>query len=109
MTQTEFLEKNVFNDLENVNDGFDSESTHYFSASDFETVLKRVEHFGISVYKIESWFESEVYDVANHDAFKKKATDSKWYTKAFSDFKKRQEGLLYSAAFKVSKKLLERE
>ena len=109
MKQTEFLEKNIFIDLENVNDGFEDASNHYFSESDFATVLKRAEHFGLSIYKIESFLEGEAFDVADHDAFKKKATDPKWYEKAFSDLKKRQEGLVYSATYKVSKKLLERE
>lgn len=109
MEQSEFLEKNIFIDLENVNDGFDDVSIHYFSEADFATVLKRAEHFGLSIYKIEPSLEGKAFNVADHDAFRKKATDPKWYTKAFSDFKKLQEGLVYSAAYKVSKKLLDRE
>ncbi|EPR69751.1 hypothetical protein ADIWIN_4026 [Winogradskyella psychrotolerans RS-3] len=108
MKQTEFLEKNIFIDLKNINDSSD-ESIHYFSESDFATVLKKAEHFGLSIYKIEPLLEGEVFDVSSHDDYKKKATDPKWYTKAFSDLKKRQEGLVYSATYKVSKKLLERE
>lgn len=109
MEQSEFLEKNIFIDLKNENDGFDDDSIHYFSESDFATVLKRAEHFGLSIYKIEPSLDGKAFEVANHDAFKKKATDPKWYTKAFSDFKKRQEGLVYAATYKVSKKLLDRE
>ncbi|WP_299100225.1 hypothetical protein [uncultured Winogradskyella sp.] len=108
MTQTEFLEKHVFTDLKNVNDGFDGE-THYFSETDFETVLQRVQHFGIGIYGIEPWLDGKMYDVLSHEEFKKKATDPKWYTRAFATFKKRQEGLAYAATYKVSKKLLERE
>lgn len=109
MEQLEFLEKHIFNDLENVNDGFDDPSIHYFSETDFETVLKRAEHFGLSVYGIEPWLNGEIFGVFSHESYKKKATDPKWYTKAFLDFKKRQEGLVYAATYKVSKKLLERE
>ena len=109
MEQAEFLEKNVFNDLTNINDGFDSEHSHYFSEADFEIVLQRAAHFGISIYSIEPWLNGEVFDVSGHDSFRKKATDPKWYTKAFSEFKKRQEGLAYAATYKVSKKLLERK
>ncbi|WP_340156577.1 hypothetical protein, partial [uncultured Winogradskyella sp.] len=98
-----------FTGLTNINDGFDAEEIQYFSESDFETLLKRAEHFGLSIYAISPWLNGELYDVSGHDAFRKKATDPKWYTKAFTEFKKRQEGLAYSATYKVSKKLLERE
>ncbi|NRD23493.1 hypothetical protein HNV10_09600 [Winogradskyella litoriviva] len=109
MEQSEFLEKNVFTGLTNINDGFDSENIYYFSEADFEIVLQRAEHFGLSIYGIEPWLNGEMFDVLSHDSFRKKATDPKWYNKAFSEFKKRQEGLAYAASYKVSKKLLERE
>ncbi|MBU2930092.1 hypothetical protein [Winogradskyella psychrotolerans] len=109
MKQSEFLEQHIFNGLENVSDGFEDTSMHYFSESDFDAVLKKAEHFGLSIYKIETFLDGKAFDTSNHDAFKKKATDPKWYTKAFSDFKKRQEGLVYAATYKVSKKLLDRE
>ena len=108
MEQTEFLEKKVFYDLKNLNDGFDKETIHYFSESDFEIVLERAEYFGIGLYKVEPWLDGEFYAVAAHDDFKKKATDSRWYKKAFLTFKTRQPGLSYSASHKVSKKLLAR-
>lgn len=108
MEQTEFLEKKIFIDLKNLNDGFDKETIQHFSESDFEIVLQRVEHFGIGVYKIEPWLNSEFYAAATHEDFKKKATDSRWYKKAFLTFKFRQSGLSYSATYKVSNKLLSR-
>ena len=108
MEQTEFLKQHIFTDLENINDGFDTEQNHYFSESDFETVLKRAEHFGLSIYTIAPRLEGELFDTVGHDAYKKKATDPKWYTKAFSEFKKRQKDLAYTATYKVSKELLER-
>lgn len=106
MEQTEFLEKNVFTDLKNLNEGSDKETVQYFSESDFETLLQRVEHFGIGVYAIETWLNGKASEVAAHDDFKKKATDPKWYKKAFLTFKSRQPGLSYSAIYKVSNKLL---
>ncbi len=108
MDQTEFLEKKVFTDLINLNDGFDKETILYFSESDFEVVLQRVEYFGIAIYRIEPWFNGASYGVAVHEDFKKKATDPRWYKKAFLTFKTRQPGLLYSATYKVSNKLLAR-
>ena len=108
MEQTEFLEKNIFTDLKNLNDGFDKETIQYFSESDFEIVLQRVEHFGIGIYKIEPWLKGKRYETAKHEDFKKKATDPRWYKKAFLTFKFRQSGLSYSATYKVSNKLLAR-
>ncbi|MBK5214054.1 MAG: hypothetical protein JJE55_10395 [Flavobacteriaceae bacterium] len=109
MEQTEFLEKNIFTDLKNLNDGSDKETVQYFSESDFEILLQRVEHFGIGVYSVASWLNGKVSEVAAHEDFKKKATDSKWYKKAFLTFKSRQPGLSYSATYKVSNKLLAKQ
>ena len=102
MEQTEFLEKNIFTDLKNLDDGFDKETIQYFSESDFEIILQRVEHFGISGYRIESRLNGEFYAVAGHEDFRKKATDSRWYKIAFLTFKTRQSGLSYSATNIVS-------
>lgn len=108
MEQTEFLEKTIFTDLKNLNDGSDKETVQHFSESDFEIILQRVEHFGIGVYSITSWKNGEVSTTATHEDFKKKATDPKWYKKAFLTFKSGKPGLSYSATYKVSNKLLER-
>ncbi len=109
MEQTEFLEKNIFIDLKNLNEGTDKESDQQFSESDFETVLQRAEHFGIGVYKIETRLNGTVSEIVSHDDFKKKATDPKWYKKAFLTSKTRQPGLSYSATYKVSNKLLAKQ
>jgi hypothetical protein len=109
MEQAEFLEKNIFQDLKNLNDGFDAETTLHFSESDFEIILQRIEHLGIGVYKIEPWHNGKLYEMAGHENFKKKATDPRWYKKAFLTFKSRQTGLSYSATYKVSSKLLARQ
>jgi hypothetical protein len=108
MEQAEFLEKHIFTDLKNLNDGDDSETVQQFSEADFEIVLERAEHFGIGIYKIESWQKSEVHETVAHDDFKKKATDPKWYKKAFLTFKTSQPGLTYAASYKVSNRLLAR-
>lgn len=108
MEQTEFLEKNIFIDLKNLNDGSDNETVQHFSESDFETALERVEHFGIGIYKIESWQNGAVHTTATHEESKKKVTDPKWYKKAFLTLKSSQPGLIYSATYKVSIKLLAR-
>ncbi len=108
MEKSEFLAQNIFIGLKNMNDGFDDSSNQYFTESDFELALQRIEHFGIGVFIIETRLDSKQFETFNHETFKKKATDPKWYNKAFMTLQKRQTGLLYFATYKVSKKLLER-
>ena len=76
--------------------------------TDFETILERIEHFGIGAYKIEAKLDGKSFDVTSHEDHKKKVTDPRWYKKAFMTFKHRQSGLSYFATYKVSKKLLAR-
>ena len=108
MKQAEFLEQHIFTGLKNLNDGFKQDEIQHFSESDFEIVLQRAEHFGVSIYGIESMLNGERYGVSAHEEHKKKATDPRWYKKAFLTFKNRQAGLSYSAKYKVSNKLLTR-
>ena len=108
MEKNEFLEQHIFTGLENINDGYESEVTHYFSEAEFATVLERAEHFGLGIYIIEARLDGAVFGTSGHEKAKKKATDSKWYTQALSDLKKRQAGLVYGATYKVSQKLLDR-
>lgn len=108
MTQEEFLKEKVFTDLTNQNDGFTDASTHCFSETDFEILLERVAHFGIAIHQIEAWKNGSSFAIVNHEEYKRKATDAKWYIKAFNTQKYKEKELLYSAAYKVSKKLLAR-
>jgi hypothetical protein len=101
----EYLKKNVFNGLENLNDGFDSESIYYFSESDFEIVLDRVEKIGIAIFGIEPWLNGDFYDVLSFEDYKTVANDPKWYRKAFVKFKSCGKNLMYSASYQVPKKL----
>ena len=108
MEQQEFLEKNVFIDLKNLNENFEEDTLHYFSASDFDKVLQKVEYFGIGVYTIDCILNGKSDTIYSHETFHKKATDANWYKKAFMAAKKRNEGFIYSATYKVSGKLLAR-
>lgn len=109
MEKIEFLKKNIFQNLKNLNDESDSDSVCYFSELDFETVLERIEKLGIGIYKIAPRLEGDFLDVKLNEDYRKKATDPKWYKKAFSQLKKQQANLQYSASYKVSDKLLNRE
>jgi hypothetical protein len=105
LKEFEYLKTNVFNGLENLNDGFDSESIYYFSESDFEIVLDRVEKNGIAIFGIEPWLNGDFYDVLSFEDYKTVANDSKWYIKAFSEFKSREKNLMYSASYQVPKEM----
>ena len=96
-----YLNTNVFYDLKNMNDGFDSESIYYFSQLDFEIVLNRIEKLGIGIYGIEPWLNRDFYDVKDVEDYCGITTDSKWYKKAFEEFKKENENLLYAASYDV--------
>ena len=97
----DYLNTNVFYNLKNRNDGFDAASIYYFSQSDFEIVLNRIEKLGIGIFGIEPWLNSEFYDVKVVDDYGGVTTDSKWYRKAFQEFKKENENLLYAATYDV--------
>ena len=109
MQQEEFLKENIFNDLENLKKEPDQSIFYIFSELDFEIVLKKSEYFGIGIYKIESWLNGKSNAIVSHEDVKKKATEPRWYKKAFSELKSKQSELTYSATYKVSNKLLARE
>jgi hypothetical protein len=108
MEQTEFLEKNVFTDLKNLNTDEDREDLHIFSATDFEKLLDRVAHYGIGIYTIEAWLNGVSQEVAHQEESKKKATDAKWYRRAFTNLKAQNADFTYSGTYKVSARLLAR-
>ena len=98
----EYLKKNVFFGLKNMNDGFDSMSIYYFSESDFEIVINRVEKYGIGILGIEPWLNGEFYDVKVAEDYEAEPTDSKWYRKAFVEFKNTTgKNLLYAASYEI--------
>jgi len=109
MEKTEFLEQHLFNDLTNLNKESEADDSYQFSEADFEIVLQRAEHFGLGVFTIESWHNGVSTGVSKHEDFRKKATDAKWYKKAFLTSRKGQAGLTYAGTYKISSKLLSRE
>ena len=97
----EYLKENVFFGLKNINDGFDTHSIYYFSQSDFEIIIDRVEKLGIGIMGIEPWLNGEFYDVKVAEDYGAVPKDSKWYRKAFTEFKEDNENLLYAASYKI--------
>jgi hypothetical protein len=108
MDQNGFLETHVFSNLKGTTNGVETNPVYFFTEADFEVVLERIEHFGISVYSIEPFLDGKSFGIQTNEDLKKKATDVRWYGKAFSTFKHQQAGMLYSATYKVPSKLLAR-
>jgi hypothetical protein len=102
----EYLDKHIFFDLKNLNDGFDAEGIKYFSENDFEEVLKRVKKHGLGITGIEPWKNGEFYHVLVYEDFTNDSTDSNWYNKAFETFKEAKEDLQYAATYYIPTALL---
>jgi hypothetical protein len=104
--KTAFLELKIFEGLENRHERIKDKSIHYFSEVDFKKVLERCEYFGLGIYKIQAWLKKKPYDTSLHEDYNKKTTHPKWYNNAFIDLKKREKDMLFSAEYRVSKRLL---
>ncbi len=99
LNKNEFLETYIFYGLKNLNDGFDVESIKYFSETDFEIILKRVEDNKIVIHGIEPWLNGEFHTVLTYEDYAVASTDTSWYWKAFEDLKKEKKPLQYSATY----------
>lgn len=109
MEKTEFLEKNVFQNLKNLNEETSTDAIRSFSEAEFAVVLERIEQFGIGIYKIETQQDGKSVDAKINEDYRKKATDPKWYKRAFFELKKNQPNLHYTATYRVSERLLNRK
>ena len=102
----EYLEKNIYAGLTDLNTGFDAPAIRYFSREEFEILLDRVEAAGIGIYGIEPWKDGEYYDVWTCEDFKCDPTNPEWYRMAFDDFATRGVELQYAASYYVPAKLI---
>lgn len=105
----QYLDKNIFIGLTNLNDGFDSESIKYFSAQDFIIVLDRIQKLGLGIYGIEPWLNGEFYDVKGYEDYSSDPTNPKWYRNAFDEFIKLGKELQYAASYYIPEELIENE
>lgn len=101
MTKSEFMGKYIFAELNNQNDGPGSADAWYFSEKDFETVLDRVEKFGLGILAMETWLDGESYSVWECEEYKTDPSDPAWYRNAFRLYKKKGKELLYSAQYRI--------
>lgn len=108
MTALEFLKTHVFVDTTNLNKKAVDASSYTFSEEDFAKVLERAAHFGLGIYTVSTWKKLTSFGATTHQDHNKKASDKRWYTKAYNTFKHREAGLKYAATFKVPAKLLSR-
>ncbi|GAB2832533.1 hypothetical protein [Ferruginibacter profundus] len=105
----EYLDRNIFFGLTNLNTGFDAVGIKYFSEKDFEIVLNRVKQHGLGIKGIEPWKNGEFYQVLTYEEFTNDSTDPKWYMKAFESFKEDHEDLQYAATYYIPEKLFSDE
>jgi len=105
----EYLEKNIYAGLTDLNNGFDVPSIRYFGKEDFEILLDRVGAAGIGIYGIEPWRDGEYYDVWTCEEFNCEPTDPAWYRMAFDDFATRGVELQYAASYYVPAKLIKEQ
>ena len=98
-----YLDDNIFCDLENLNNGFDSLSISYFSPEDFMVVMERCKEKQIGIYGIESWLKDDkvYYSVKNFEDWKTYPHDSKWYYDAFNQLLASGKDLMFSASYYI--------
>ncbi|ALD22707.1 hypothetical protein AM218_09640 [Hymenobacter sp. DG25A] len=104
-----FLDKYVFIGLTNLNNGFDAPGIKYFSESDFDIVLSRVQQLGLGIYGIEPWQNGEYYCAVIYEEFTDDPKDPNWYIKVFEDFKKSGQELQYAASYFVPNEILAKD
>ena len=104
----EFLEQYIFFDLENLNDGFDSQKIKYFSKEDFEKVLDRSEFYGIKIFGIEPWPNKQFFGVRVYEEYDTSADDPEWYRKAYKEFLGMGVQSYFSASYGVPADLLDK-
>jgi hypothetical protein len=104
--EEKYLEKYVFAGLTNINTGFDIPEIRYFSESDFEKILDRVESLGLGIYGIEPWQNGEYFGVVIFEDSGMDPTNPKWYRAAFKQFIDMKEDLQYSASYFIPDSIL---
>lgn len=108
MTELDFLQTEIFKDLTNRNKKATQAKEYKFDETDFAKVLARAAYNGLGLYSITTWLKRTTFGTITHQDQSKKATDARWYNRAFITMKNRQEGLTYAADFKVPAKLMAR-
>ncbi|MFT6843717.1 MAG: hypothetical protein ACJASR_002501 [Psychroserpens sp.] len=101
-----FLKKNLYEGLNNLNDGFDTLSIYYFNNEDFLVLLKRAKKIGVIIHGVETWHKGKFYDVLSYNDFDANFNDNNWYFLALEKFTRTNIILLYSASYYIPEELL---
>lgn len=99
-----YLNKHIFNGLNNLNDGFDSLSISHFAEKDFFAVLERCRDNSVGIYGIEVWQKDEkVFDhVITFEDYGTFPKDDNWYFGAFDKLRSSGKDYIYSASYYVA-------
>lgn len=103
MTEEQFLEKFIFYDLEDRNDGFDKPNFKYFDEEDFETVMSRAEEAGLVMLGIECWVQKKIKTTKYMEDYDE-ADD--WHRQAYKDLRREGFSCLFSATYDIPPQLL---
>lgn len=106
--EEEFLDKYVFYDLEDLNDGFDSPSIKYFSKDDFEKILDRAEFYRLKIFGIEPWPDRQFFNVRVYEEYDTSADNPEWYRDAYDRFLEEGVTSYFSATYGVPENLLKK-
>lgn len=103
MTEEKFLEQYIFEGLQNLNTGFDSNTIWHFSEEDFETVMDRVEEYGVTVLGLECWTRNKFRSVKYQEDYK---DVENWHRNAFKTLRTEDQGCVFSATYEIPPELL---
>jgi hypothetical protein len=96
-----WLKKNIYYGLRNLNDGFDAETIYYFAEEDFIIVLQRCIEKEVGIHGIEPWYKGRFYGVEGCDAY-----DRLTQVLIFKTFQNLNLDLQYAASYHVPTKFL---
>lgn len=104
MTETEFLELNIFYDLKNQNTGYDANDIWHFSSKDFEIVMDRADELDVRILGIECWEKEE----EKFTKFREDYNDENgWYRKAYKELSEEYSPCIYTATFDIPSEYLQ--
>lgn len=103
MSELEFLEYNVFDNLRNYNTGYDALSMYHLKPEDFKIAMTRAERLYINILGIECWCsEKEVCAEYLEDYY----MNPNWHRQAFNKIINSYSPCLLTATFDIPESYL---
>lgn len=103
ITEEEFLDKFIFYDLENLNDGFDHPSIKFFNEYDFEFVMDRAEDYNLTILGIECWVQKQYKTVKYMEDYEGMRN---WHRQGYKDLRKEGYRCYFAATYDIPEPLL---